>query len=99
MDQCTNLFKESRNLLDKIAGPSKNHVQTIRSAFKETFGQVKPPWDLVKLRNSCAHPGNEGPLRDKMMFDQLKEILGDPPRMLINTIVVQLRGIRSGLPK
>lgn len=96
MDQCTNLFKEARNLLEKIAGPFHNHVQTIRSAFKETFGQVNPSWDIVKLRNSCAHLGNEGPLRDKKMFDQLKEILGEPPQMLINTIVVQLRGIRSG---
>lgn len=95
MDQCTNLFKDARAHLELIAGPSRNHVQRIRSAFKETFGQVKPPWDLVKLRNSCAHPGNEAPLRDKMMFDQLKEILGEPPRMLINTIVVQLRGIKS----
>lgn len=95
MDNCTNLFKDARTLLEQIAGPSHIHVQAIRSAFKETFGQVKPPWDLVKLRNSCAHPGNEGPLRDKMMFVRLKEILGEPPRMLINTVVVQLRGIKN----
>ncbi len=93
MDKCTDLFVRARKALETISGSSQNCIQTIKEAFSDTFGVMIPPWDIVKLRNSCAHPGNEGPLREKTLFAQLKVTMGEPPRKLIQTIVVQLRGI------
>lgn len=93
MDECTSLFSMARRFLLVAAGPSELHVETIRSAFRVTFGAVDLPWDLVKLRNSCAHPGNEAPLRNADLHRILREILGEPPRELLQTIVIKLRGI------
>ena len=92
MDECTNLFSMSRHLLFKIAGPSENHVKSVLSAFRATFGCVDPPWDLVKLRNACAHPGNEAALINLDLHRVLRETLGEPPRKLLQTIVLDLRG-------
>lgn len=93
MDKCTDLFYQARSLLNTISSSSEIHMQVLRAAFQDTFGQIDPSWNLVKLRNSCAHPGNEQPLRDKEMFTQLKVTLSKPPRNLIETVVVHLRGI------
>lgn len=92
MDECTNLFSKSRNYLYKIAGSSEVYVETVKSAFRDTFGCIDPPWDMVKLRNSCAHPGNEKQLHNADLHRMLRKTLGEPPRKLIQTIVLELRG-------
>ena len=94
MDKCTNLFSQARGFLDRITGDSTNHVMKIIEAFKDTYCvSENPPWDLVKLRNSCAHPGYEEILSDPRIIQALRKVLGEPPRLLIQTIVLKLRGI------
>lgn len=97
MDKCTNLFSQAREFLDKISGDSANHVLKIIEAFKDTYCvSENPPWDLVKLRNSCAHPGYEEVLSNPTIMKELRKIFGEPPRLLIQTIVLKLRGINDG---
>ena len=94
MDKCTNLFSQARVFLDRISGDSANHVSKIIEAFNDTFCvSDNPPWDLVKLRNSCAHPGYEEILSNPRIMHELRKVLGEPPRLLVQTIVLKLRGI------
>ncbi|MGI6446041.1 MAG: hypothetical protein ACOX2I_10105 [Candidatus Ozemobacteraceae bacterium] len=96
MDNCTNLFSQAREFLDKISGNSSDHVSEIIEAFKDTYCDSEiPPWDLVKLRNSCAHPGYEKILSSPEILKKLRKVLGEPPRFLIQTIVLKLRGIND----
>ena len=88
MDECTDLFIRARKRLDV----ANDIIEILNESFMDTFGQQDPPWNIVKLRNSCAHPGNEAALRKKELFTQLKVIIGEPPRKLIETLVVHLRG-------
>jgi hypothetical protein len=95
MDQCTNLFSNMRIYFQHFVENPNIHVSNILAAFSETFGSANPPWDIVRLRNSCAHPGNESRHKDQTLNSKLRSILGEPPRLLLYETTVALRGLRT----
>jgi len=97
MDECTDLFVLARRRLNAITNSSQKIIKSLNELFSETLGEQTPPWNIVKLRNSCAHPGDEKPLRDREMFTQLKDLIGDPPRRVISAVVMGLRGLDYSL--
>ena len=95
MNKCTNLFSNTRDYFQHLVSNPDIHVSNILAAFSETFGSFNPPWDIVRLRNSCAHPGNESGHKDQTLNIKLKSILGEPPRLLLYEITVALRGLQT----
>jgi len=91
MDECTNLFQITRKRLRECGVPSEALVKSIQASFQEEFFEGDPPWNMVKLRNSCAHPGEESHFENSQIYKNLHEVLGDPPKELLHIIVVKFR--------
>jgi hypothetical protein len=98
MDQCTTLFSKARCFLAAYSPGAVTEVGLLHADFSHMISAETRSYDIVSLRNACAHPGHEKELTHPGTYHSLRELVGEPPRRLLQRIVVNLRGATARAP-
>ena len=91
MDECTDLFKNVRTIIEKYCPNSTRAMKNITRLLEEKYSIGDELASVIELRNAAAHPGRESSFSWAKYLGWLKRSIGKPPKYILRSLIFDLR--------